>query len=266
VTRILLYLLNIPYPTKNPEQYFKFLDRICAYVNIGFYVPTITAWQDGDYLPAITIAILSIIYYFSRLSVVQEIDIGRSLFPADRMPKELERTDRFWITAEVIVFMLSYAIVISVAHCILTASFFLLLIACVDFNTRRRINAGMKGYLRNPDYEPSPEERTYAVIMQHRTIAEWFLYELPHLKKEAGRVAGFALAFGIANYSYFEHAQNVTVTSYLLGGLHCAISGNSMNPEPLIVLSYAVTILTIFVNEWTTMKWRISRDRKLGRL
>ena len=66
------------------------------------------AWGRGDNLLSIVlIALLGIVYYLSRLSVWQELDIAKTLYPADRTPNELQMESRWKITGEVFVFYVS---------------------------------------------------------------------------------------------------------------------------------------------------------------
>ena len=103
-------------------------------------------------------------------------------------------------------------------------------------------------------------------MMDRRAVVEWFLFKLPHLPKEAGRIAGCAAAFGIANYAYFSNVHDVTFLTYFFDAFYCAVYGDPHGADKLAVLAYVVLIATLTVNEFITIPWRINRDRKLERL
>ncbi len=264
---LILWFVNLRYP-RTDEDYLKLLDFICKVVNRGYFTFVAgVAWGRGDnFLSIVLIALLGIVYYLSRLSVWQELDIGKTLYPADRAPNELQMKSRWKITGAVFVFMLAYVTAAWVAHCILVASFLMFVIACIDLNTRKQINDKTREYFADPSYAPSPSERGYQAMMDRRGIAEWYLFNLPHLWKEAGRIAGFAVAFGIANYAYFANAPDVTIFTYFIDASYCAVYGDSHGADKFAMLAYVTLIATFIVNELITIRWRINRDHKLGRL
>jgi hypothetical protein len=162
--------------------------------------------------------------------------------------------------------MLLYLALALVAHCILVASFCMFVIACIDLNTRRLINKNVREDFANPSYAPYSDEPDYTAMMKRRATVEWFLFKLPHLWKEAARIAGCAVAFGIANYAYLANAQDVTSCAYLVDAFYCAIFGNAHSSYQLDRFAYVVLLGTLILNELVTWWWRKERDRRLHRV
>jgi len=255
---------------KELEGYLKFLDYLCGVVTLGFYVKLVlSGWEKGgNILPLVLIVLIGVTYYFSRLSVKQELEIGRSLFPSDpdRIPKELQLTDRLTFTIRVISFLAMYWALGWIAGDILAASFLMLIIACNDFYTRKQINVRMKRYFSARKYAPYPNERGRKAILDRRVVARWFLFKLPHLPKETGRIAGCATAFGVATYGYFRNASDPNFHAYVVELIRGAIYGSSYDGGHLNVIAYGILIGTLVINEIITLAWRIERDRRLKRL
>jgi hypothetical protein len=261
----ILWIINQRYKTS--EEYLKMLDKLCGAINISFFFGMIAIqwYRDANLVVLFLIAWLGLTYYLSRLSVWQELEIGKSLFPR-RVPDPLKLKDRVTITVEVILFMSLYMALGWVAHCILVAALCMIIIACIDFNTRRWINNEMRRYLSDPDYSLPKDDPGYKALMEKRAVAEWFLFRLRHFPKEALRIAGCVAAFAIANYSYFSSVHDVTFAQYLVDGFWCAVHGDMHATGRSNMLAYAVLILTLIANEAVTARWRIERDRRLGRL
>ena len=252
------------------EGYLKFLDYLCGVVTHGFYVKLVlSGWEKGgNILSLVLIVLIGVTYYFSRLSVKQELEIGRSLFPPDpdRIPKELQLTDRLTFTIRVVSFLVLYVSLGWVAGDILAASFFMFIIACNDFYTRKQINVRMKRYFAAAKYAPYPNERGRKAILERRAVARWFLFRLPHLQKETGRIAGCAAAFSVATYGYFKAANDPNFCGYAFEFFHGAIYGSSYDGGRPNVIAYGILIATLGINEIITLAWRIERDRRLNRL
>jgi hypothetical protein len=235
--RYILWFLN--QKPKSAEGYLKLLDYFCGFVNFSYFGGLVVlGWQqDGISMSIVLILLIGVIYHLSRLSVRQELEIVKSLFPSDRVPDELQSKDRFTITLQVISFMALYVFLGWAARDIVAASLCMLVIGCIDFNTRKQINEKMRRYFSDAKY--APDERGYKAIQDKRSDVGWFLFELPHLWKEAGRVAGCAVAFGVATYGYVN------------------------NTDRLNVFAYSILIGTLVLNEIVTVWWRIIRDRRL---
>jgi hypothetical protein len=249
------------------EEYLKFLDYLCKNVNIFFFITIFGwAWSRRGRISLILIALVGVVYHLSRLSVWQELEIAKTIFPPDRIPNKLKLKDRTAITLEVTLYMLMYLVLAWVAHCIIVASFCMLVIACIDLNTRRLINKHVREDFDNPDYAPSQNERGYQVMMARRADVEWYLFDLPYLWKEGGRIAGCGVSFWIANYAYFTNAHDATFATYFIDAFYCATRGYSYGGDKLAVLAYVILIATLIGNELITHSWRKNRDRKLKRL
>ena len=160
------------------------------------------------------------------------------LFPPDRIPDDLKSKDRLTITLQIVLFFTLYLFLGWLANHIVVVSLGMLVIACIDFNTRKTIHQRIRLYFSDERYAPTQEERLFESIRQRRLVVEWFLFKLPQLRKEAGRIAGCALSFCIAIYGYFA------------------------NIEWLRNLAYIVLIGTLVINEVFTVNWRFERDRR----
>ena len=251
---------------RTSEEYLKFLDFLCKWFSFFSFIAILNkAWSRGERVSLILIVLVGVVYHLSRLSVWQELDIAKTIFSPDRIPDRLELNNRTAITLEVTLFMLLYLALAWVAHCIIVASFCMLVIACIDWNTRRLINNNVREDFANPAYALCSNERGYQAMMERRAVVEWYLFKLPHLWKEAGRIAGCAVVFGVANYAYSTNAHDSTFTTYLFDAFYCAVHGYSYGADKLAVLAYVILIATLIGNELITYSWRINRDRKLHR-
>jgi len=252
---------------RTAKEHLIFLDYLCKNVTRSYFIGrlgwALSAGEDPYSLALIVL--IGVVYELSRRSVKQELDIGETIFPPepDRIPDKLKLKDRRAITLEVTLFMLLYLALGLVAHCILVASLSMFAIACIDLNTRRLINKNIREDFANPKYAPYPTEPSYEAMMKRRTIVEWFLFKLPHLWKETGRIAGCAAAFGIANYAYFTSAHEVTFRSYFVDAFYCAIHGNTHSSYQLDSIAYIVLLGTLVLNELVTWRWRENRDSQL---
>jgi hypothetical protein len=253
---------------RTAKEYLIFLDYVCKNLTLGYFVIRL-GWALVAHESIYALALISLvgaIYYLSRRSAWQEIAIGEAIFPADsgRIPDPFKFKDRTGITLSVTTFMLLYLFLGYVAQCILVASFCMLLIACIDLNTRRLINNNIRVAFANPQYAPYAHDTDYATIMKKRGIVEWYLFELPHMWKEAGRIAGCAVAFAIANYAYFTTAHHMTFYTYFVDAFSCALFGTSHGAYQWERYAYLVILGTLILNELVTYKWRTERDRQLA--
>jgi hypothetical protein len=254
---------------RTSEEYLIFLDYICKAVSRSYFIGRF-AWGliqgENSYALAL-IVLIAAVYEFSRRSVRQELAIGKTIFPSDqdRIPDRLKFKDRTAITLEVTLFMLLYVALALIAQCILVASLCMFVIACIDLNTRRLINKNVREDFANTKYAPYPSEPGYKAIMDKRAIVEWFLFKLPHLWKETGRIAGCALALAIANYGYFTNAHDVTFSTYFVDAFYC-VRGYNHSSYQLDRIAYIVLIGTLVLNELITWWWRIDRDSQLRRV
>jgi hypothetical protein len=278
MAEIVMWLFHVQ--PKSAEGYLKFLDYICSIIGIGYFVNLfMKEWQkDGLSWTAILIFLIGVIFYLSRLSVKQELDIAKTLFSPDCVPDELQLKDRFTITIQVTSFMALYWFLGYVAQYISLASFSMLLIACNDFITRRKINDNFHQYLSNSKYAPSKSERNYKAIQSRRKEVKWFLFGLPHLRKEACRVAGCAVAFGLAAYVFYKDGDALINSLYSifiinnLDILQAIIESKRVflgflgkhQGESFNDYAYIIMIITLMLNEIISIWWRKERDRRLG--
>jgi hypothetical protein len=260
----------ISHRSRTSEEYLIFLDYLCKNVSRPYFVGRF-AWAlfQGESVYAIALIVLiGAVYELSRRSVRQELAIGKTIFPSDpdRIPDKLKFKDRTAITLEVTLFMFLYLALVLIAQCILVASLCMFVIACIDLNTRRLINKNVREDFANPKYAPYPSEPGYKAMMDRRAIVEWFLFKLPHLWKETGRIAGCAVALAVANFGYFANTHDVTFTNYLVDAFHCVVHGGNHSTYQLDRIAYIVLLGTLVLNELVTWLWRIDRDGRLRRV
>jgi hypothetical protein len=189
------------------------------------------SWQA--ILPCVMVAIIGFVYYLSRHSAKFELSTTEKLFPENRIPKNwIVPRDPAGITMSVIAFFSLYIVLALVADHIRLVSMLMLAIACIDFNTRRLINARVDKYFKDSEYEPQREDPNYTLILERRKVVLDYLLKKPHLWKEAARAGGCALALVIA------------------------VSGHRS-------AAYFVLMTTLIVNEIVTWNWRAERDHVL---
>jgi hypothetical protein len=228
---------------RTTEGYLKFLDYVCGIALASTYFVKKVFWwelrEGPDWGPLILFSFIALKYLLSRISVKQELAIGRSLFPPDRIPDDLRMEDRASIAKQVVGFMILYAVLGFVSDKIVLASLIMTGIACGDFRTRDLINENMRRIFADENYAPHPGEGNYETIFRRRDVARWYLFALPHLSKELACIEGCAAAFGIALYGY-------------------------VNDTDLNLPAYAVLIGTQVLNEAITIWWRIDRFLRLN--
>lgn len=227
---------------RTAEGYLTLLDYACGLFLASTYFLDKAFWlqsqPDRQWASLALLVLIGVKYLLSRISVRQELTIGRSLFPSDRVPNDLRQKDRVKITREVIAFMALYALLGSMVGNIFFASLFMTGIAFFDFVTRDRINEGIRQRFADISYDPRPEDADFDGIMRRRQIARWYLFSLPHLSKELACIDGCAAAFGIAAYGHFIGAD-------------------------LSIAAYATLIGTQILNEIVTLWWRYDRFARL---
>ena len=192
-------------------------------------------------LPFVLVVIVGCVFHFSRISVEGELTFTDLIFTGSTMPKEWSGTnDPLWITAQVLAWFLAYIAIASYAGSVSIVSGLLLLVACLDWNTRRAINHRIGLYFADPRFAPAPTASTYRDLIKTRHVIEWYLYEKSHLWKEAGKATGCAVAFALAM------AWQRTGVAWMRN------------------VSYGVLISTLIINEIVTLQWRGERDRRLS--
>lgn len=209
--------------------------------------PDGTSWTQwlsckAPALPAVVlVVIVAVVFHFSRTSVEAELSFTELIFTGARVPKQWTgRNDPVWITAQVLLWFLSYIAIASFAASITIVSGLLLLIACLDWNTRRAIHHRIRLYFADRRYALAPTDSNYKSVVESRNVISWYLYEKPHLWKEAAKAAGCAVSFSLA------------------------IAWQMNDSAPMRAVSYVMLISTLIVNEIITLRWRRERNRRLG--
>jgi hypothetical protein len=229
---------------RTDEGFLRFLDVLCGLLVATRFLNLVYA-EGIDGADTLTIGLTVLVgakYYLSRMSVTQELEIGRTLYPAepDRMPRELQMNDRAEIARRVFSFMLLYLALLWTTQYILVASAFLAVIAVIDYGKRYWINAQVLETFKDRRYKPLPTDSNAAAIDARRKIVIKYL-NLPHLRKEAVNAIGSMLAFAIALYGYFAPAETRVAASIIL-------------------------IATQTANEVVTQWWRVTRYYRLKEL
>ncbi|MGB0085321.1 MAG: hypothetical protein WBP94_08125 [Rhodomicrobiaceae bacterium] len=239
---VLAYMFLTSEDPRPLEGHLKFLNRISDLsISVTYFFKLFWTGLDsgGERLSLGLLLMVAIRYYFSRVSVKQELEIGKSLYPPGRvpdgvlLPKTLDE-----IRFRVLGFLILYAILGSISGHIFWASLILTVIACNDYRTRFDISSNILRTFDDPRYQPSKNESGYQTIMDKRKVARWYLSELPTRTKEALCAIGCATACGIAAYGYFSNIN-------------------------LDIASYFTLIGTLALNELVTLWWRIKRFRLL---
>jgi hypothetical protein len=234
---VLVYMFLTSEDPRPPEGYLKFLNRISdlAIATTYFFELFRTELNSGvDRLSLGLLLMIGVKYFFSRVSVMQELEIGKTLYPPGKLPEQLRPKTRVEITIRVLGFLGLYALLGSVFDHVLLASSILLGIACNDYRTRNDIKSNMLPTFDDPRYQPFENERGYQTIVEKRKVARWYLSDLPNRTKEGLCVMGCAAAFGLAVYGYVAHVD-------------------------LDAAAYTVLIVTLALNELINLVWRIKR-------
>jgi hypothetical protein len=238
---ILVYLFLTAEDLRPIEGYLKFLNRISDLsIAITYFFQLFKEDADagGDRLSLALLLMIAIKYFFSRVSVTQELAIGPTLYPPDRVPDNVRQGTRFGITIRVLGFLALYAVLGIVSDHIFWASLILTIIALNDYLTRGDISLNILRTFDDPQYMPSKDERGYQAILDRRQVARWYLSELPTRTKEGLCATGCAVSCGIAIYGFFSGAK-------------------------VDFIAYAILIGTLALNELVTLGWRIVRFRRL---
>jgi len=218
---------------------------------VGFRLHQIVQIKDGawvsfaisDALSVLLALLFGLIYFLSRISVSKELLIAKALFPSGRIPNEFSYpNDRYYITAAVFSFLCFYMLLIWFANNIQLSSMMMFAVAVIDLRTRYLINKGYLKIFTDPKYAPSAVERGFQEIQDRRAVATWYLFQLPHLWKEAVRIAGCGVAAALAILGYISPMGR------------------------LDLLAYVFLIGTLTINEIITQRWRFERDRRFNAL
>jgi hypothetical protein len=238
---ILVYMFLTSEDPTSIEGHLKLLNRLSDFlITVTYFFKLFASGLalGVNLIPLALLLMIAIKYFFSRVSVKQELEIGKSLYPPDKIPDDLLPRSRVEITIRVLGFLALYAILGAVSDHIFYASLILTAIAFNDYRTRSVISSNILRTFNDPKYRPSEEERGYQTIMDKRQVARWYLSDLPTRIKEGFCAIGCAIACGMTVYGYF----------------------NNTNFD---FAAYAILIGTLAVNELVTLWWRIDRFRRL---
>jgi hypothetical protein len=245
---ILTYVfLTMEDPT-TAEGYLKFLNRVSdlTITTTYFFKLFFSNLERGlSGLPLALLLVIASKYFFGRVSVKQELEIGKTLYPPGKVPDILLPKSRWEITFRVIGFLVLFGVLGVVSDHIVIASVILIAIACNDVRTRDDISSKILGTFSDEAYMPDSGSPGYSKIMARRNVARWYLderehptYLTPTTIKEVCCALGCAAAFLVAAYGYLTNKQ-------------------------LDVEAYLILITTLVVNEIITVWWRIERFRRL---
>lgn len=237
------------------EGFLRFLDYVCSWLGPSYFFGVIAyrltqsryltnghwiSFISNEGLPLFLVGLFWLIYFFSRHSARRELAIVRTLFPLGRVPDDLgDLKNRLVMGLSVLAFLGLYAALAAYVDNIKAVSFVMFAIACNDFRTRYLINKHMNRYFSDNKYAPLTSDKDYEVIKERRAVARDYLFKLPNLWKEAGRVAGCGIAFGVAIVGYLK------------------------STDWPITLAYVLLIGTLILNEIITVRWRLDRDNRL---
>jgi hypothetical protein len=232
------------------ETQLKFLDYLCSFVPATYFVGVSVrflypAAQSGltlttsTILPAILAFVFAVVFFLSRHSVKVELRIGRKLFPVGRIPEKWsDGTGAIANAAAVFIWVLLYGIGAWSADHIMVVSMCMLIITLIDYRTEAMKTKMIPEYLASELYQPKIEEADYDVILETRDVARQYL-ERPRLRKEAARMAGCGVAFGLS------------------------AGGCVLRAEWLKLGAYFSLIATLLANEGIAVWWRCVRDGRL---
>jgi hypothetical protein len=230
------------------EGYLKFLNRLSdvAITTTYFFKLFFSNLERGlSGLPLWLLLVIASKYFLSRVSVKQELEIGKTLYPPGNVPDILFPKSRREITFRVIGFLVLYAVLGAVSNYILIASFILVVIACNDARTRSDISSKILGTFSEKAYMPNSNSPGYSKMMARRNVARWYLGEREQPTyltltnvKEVFCAFGCIVAFGFAVFG-------------------------CLTKENFDVEAYVILIATLVLNEVITVWWRIERFRRL---
>lgn len=238
---VLIYMFLTTEDPRPLAGYLKFLNRISdLLITITYFFKLFRAAIGSgiDRLSLDLLLVIAIKYFFSRLGVKQELEIGKALYPPGRIPDDLLPKTRLGIAGRVFGFLALYALLGSLSNYIFWASLIFTVIAANDVRTRSDISSNVLRTFNDARYQPAVNEAGYQVIMERRKIARWYLSELPTSVKEWLTAVGCAAACVTAALGY--------------------VSGSGLD-----VAAYEILIVATLLNELITLWWRIKRFRLL---
>ena len=156
-------------------------------------------------------------FFLEWRSAKKELFQSKELFPLGRMPRHwIIPTAPAKIAIAVTLFFLSYMAIAWYIDRILIVSALMFFIACNDLNTLRWIRKHVTAYFSDPVYAPIKSERDCELIQRRREIIQEYFYSNPQYWKEAGRVAGCAIAWLVAWRGHWTSAYVVLITTLVV--------------------------------------------------
>lgn len=238
---VLVYMFLTSEDPRPLEGHLKLLNRVSDLsITVTYFFKLF--WTGlaagGEWLSLGLLLLIATRYFFSRVSVKQELEIGKTLYPPGKVPDDLLPKTRIEITIRVFGFLALYALLGFASDHIFWASLILSIIACNDYRTRSDISSNILRTFDDPRYRPSENERGYQAILDKRKVARWYLSDLPTRAKEGLSAVGCVAALGMTVYGYFGNVN-------------------------LDFAAYIALIGTLALNELVTLWWRIERFRRL---
>jgi hypothetical protein len=239
---VLIYMFLTSEDPRPLEGHLKFLNRVSdLIITITYFfklLPKVYLESGGNRLSLVLLLAIATKYFFSRISVKQELEIGKTLYPPGNIPDDLQPKTVVEIRIRVVGFLALYWLLGLVSDHIFWASLILTIIACNDFRTRSVIDSNILRTFDDDRYKPDKNERGHQKILARREVIRWSFSKNINNMKEAFTAAGCAVACGMATFSYFGYAD-------------------------FAIVAYIILIITLTLNELFTLRWRIDRFRRL---
>jgi hypothetical protein len=207
---VLVYMFLTSEDPRPLEGYLKLLNRVSDLsitITYSFKLFWTELASSGDRLSRGLLLLIAVKYFFSRVSVKQELEISKTLYPPGKVPDDLLPKTRVEIRSRVLGFLALYWLLGSVSDHIFWASLILTVIACNDYRTRSDIISNILRTFGDPRYQPSVNERGYQTILDKRKVARWYLSDLPSRANQGLCVTGCAAACGMTVYGYFGNVN-----------------------------------------------------------
>lgn len=210
---------------------------------LGDRQPSVLALLDCLWhalLPAALVLVFGLKFFLSRISAKHELQMADGVFSPGQVPAQWAGArEPIQITLSVIFFFVLYMSLTWYADDIRLVALAMVVIAGIDYNTRRLINTKAREYFDDPRYAPASSDPDHDLVTRRRAVIRIFLLERPHLWKEAACAVGCALAFALA------------------------LLGQITQTRWLMPVAYIVVIVTLLANEVVVASWRAPRDAAL---
>ena len=247
---ILTYVFLTMEDPRTSEGYLKLLNRVCDLTIATTYFLKLFFSKLENGISGLQLGLflmIAIKYFFSRTSVKQELEIGKSLYPPGNVPDVLKPKSRIQITFLVFGFLVFYWFLgVSYDH-VLIASLLLTGIACNDMRTRFNVSSEILKTFSDQKYLPDVSTSSGRKIEKRREVARRYLEDIKPRQsrfltwtsaKEVFSIVGSAVAFVFAALGW--------------------LTKKNFDFE-----AYGILLATQVVNEVITIWWRVERFRQL---